>query len=38
MEDIEMHSMQLILDNIIYDEKRILKKPFQKEKLIKRTF
>jgi len=31
MEDIEMHLTQLILGNIIYDGKRILKKPFLKK-------
>jgi hypothetical protein len=31
MEDIEMHSTQLILSNIIYDGKRTLKKPFLKK-------
>jgi hypothetical protein len=31
MEDIEMHSTQLILGNIIYDGKRTLKKPFLKK-------
>jgi hypothetical protein len=31
MEDTEMHSMQLILTNIIYDAKMTLKKPFLKK-------